>query len=123
MSISRAFRLLPLEGEKIPIHQNAVIIGGGVSGMSAAFSLAEQGYDVDLIEKGSQLGGNLALVHSTLEIEDLKKFKDDLIEKFSNHRNIDYYLNSTIERVTGHIGNLKYCLQGMANQKKLLVEL
>ena len=107
MSISRAFRLMPLEGEKIPIHPNAVIIGGGVSGMSAAFSLAEQGYDVDLIEKGSQLGGNLALVHSTLENENLKIFKDDLIEKFSTHRNIDYYLNSTVERVTGHIGEFK----------------
>jgi heterodisulfide reductase subunit A-like polyferredoxin len=107
MSISRAFKLLPLEGEKFPIHQNAVIIGGGVSGMSAALSLAEQGYDVDLIEKSSQLGGNLAHVHSTLEHEDLKQFKDDLIEKFSTHRNIDYYLNSTIDKVTGHIGEFK----------------
>jgi heterodisulfide reductase subunit A-like polyferredoxin len=107
MSISRAFKLLPLEGEKFPIHQNAVIIGGGVSGMSAALSLAEQGYDVDLIEKSSQLGGNLAQVHSTLEHEDLKQFKDDLIEKFSTHRNIDYYLNSTIDKVTGHIGEFK----------------
>ena len=107
MSISRALRLLPLEGEKIPIHQNAVIIGGGISGVTAALSLAEQGYDVDLIEKSSQLGGNLSLLHSTLENEDLNKFKDDLIEKFTTHRNIDYYLNSTIEKVTGHIGEFK----------------
>ena len=107
MSISRAFGLMPLEGEKIPIHQNAIIIGGGVSGMSAALSLADQGYDVDLIEKSSQLGGNLALVHSTLENENLNKFKDDLIEKFSTHRNIDYYLNSIIQKVTGHIGEFK----------------
>ena len=76
MSIARAFKLSSLEGEKIPIHQNAVVIGGGVSGMSAALSLAEQGYDVDLIEKSSQLGGNLALVHSTLENENLKKFQN-----------------------------------------------
>ncbi len=59
MSISRAYGLSPLEGEKIPIHQNAVIIGGGVSGMSAALSLAEQGYDVELLERSSQLGGNI----------------------------------------------------------------
>ncbi|MGD0035844.1 MAG: FAD-dependent oxidoreductase [Bacteroidota bacterium] len=107
MSIARAFRLSSLEGEKIPIHQNAVIIGGGVSGMSAALSLAEQGYDVDLIERSSQLGGNLPLVHSTLENDNLNKFKADLIEKFSTHRNIDYYLNSTIESVSGHIGEFK----------------
>jgi len=107
MSISRAFRLTSLEGEKIPIHQNAVIIGGGVSGMSAALSLAEQGYDVDLIEKAPQLGGNLARVHSTLENENLKNFQNDLIEKISTHRNIDCYLNSIIERVSGHIGEFK----------------
>ena len=107
MSIARAYRLSSLEGEKIPIHQNAVIIGGGVSGMSAALSLAEQGYDVDLIEKSSQLGGNMSLVYSSLENEDLNKFKTDLIEKFSTHRNIDCYLNSTIESVSGHIGEFK----------------
>ena len=50
MSIARAFKLSSLEGEKIPIHQNAVIIGGGEGRISAALSLAEQGYDVDLIE-------------------------------------------------------------------------
>jgi heterodisulfide reductase subunit A-like polyferredoxin len=107
MSISRAFGLSSLVGERIPIHQNAIVIGGGVSGMSAALSLAEQGYDVDVIEKSSQLGGNLALVHSTLENENINKFKDELVEKFSTHRNIDYYLNSTIESVSGHIGEFK----------------
>jgi heterodisulfide reductase subunit A-like polyferredoxin len=107
MSISRAFGLVPLEGEKIPIHQNAVIIGGGVSGMSAALSLAEQGYDVELIEKSSRLGGNLALVHSTLEHENIDEFKADLIEKCSTHRNIDNHLNTIVKNVTGHIGEFK----------------
>jgi heterodisulfide reductase subunit A len=47
MSISRSYYLLPLEGDRIPIRQNAVNFRGGVSGMSAALSLAEQGFDVD----------------------------------------------------------------------------
>jgi heterodisulfide reductase subunit A len=98
---------VPLEGEKIPIHQNAVVIGGGVSGMSAALSLAEQGYDVELIEKSSQLGGNLSLVHSTLEHENIDEFKVNLIEKCSTHRNIDNHLNSIVENVAGHIGEFK----------------
>ncbi|MGD0337756.1 MAG: FAD-dependent oxidoreductase [Bacteroidota bacterium] len=107
MSVSRANGLSPLEGEKIPIRQNAIVIGGGVSGMTAALSLAEQGFDVDLIEKSSQLGGNLAFVNSTLENENLTEFKSDLIEKFSTHRNIDYHLNSMIKNVSGHIGDFK----------------
>jgi heterodisulfide reductase subunit A-like polyferredoxin len=107
MSISRAYYLSPLEGDRIPIHQNGIIFGGGVSGMSAALSLAEQGYDVDLIEKASQLGGNLNLVDSTLENESLAAFKKQLAEKVNSERNIDVYLDSEIESVTGHIGDFK----------------
>lgn len=107
MSISRAYALLPLEGEKIPIHQNGLVIGGGVSGMSAALSLAEQGFDVDIIEKSTQLGGNLQQVNSTLEKESLEPFKKQLIEKVNAQRNIDIYLDSQIESVTGHIGEFK----------------
>jgi heterodisulfide reductase subunit A-like polyferredoxin len=107
MSIARSHNLLPLEGEKIPIHQNAVVIGGGVSGMSAALSLAEQGFDVELIEKSSHLGGNLAFINSSLENGNLDKFKTELIENVNTHRNIDCHLNSQIDSVSGHIGEFK----------------
>jgi heterodisulfide reductase subunit A-like polyferredoxin len=107
MSISRAYHLSPLEGEKIPIHQNAIVIGGGISGMSAGLSLAEQGYDVDIIEKTSQLGGNLSIINSTLENENLDKFKSHLIESVTKQRNIDTHLYSELIGVTGHIGHFK----------------
>jgi len=105
MSISRAHNLSPLEGERIPILQNGLVIGGGVSGMSAALSLAEQGFDVEIIEKSAQLGGNLALVNSTLENENLDKFKKGLIEAVNTHRNIDSHLSTEVTGVTGHIGH------------------
>jgi heterodisulfide reductase subunit A-like polyferredoxin len=105
MSIARAHNLSPLEGERIPILQNAVVIGGGVSGMSAASSLAEQGFDVDIIEKSGQLGGNLNIINSTLENENLDKFKTKLIESVNAHRNIDSHLNSEVIGVSGHIGH------------------
>jgi heterodisulfide reductase subunit A-like polyferredoxin len=105
MSISRAHSLIPLEGERIPILQNGIIIGGGVSGMTAALSLAEQGFDVDLIEKSAQLGGNLSLVNSTLENDDLGQYKSNLIERVNTHRNIDIHLNTDVTEVSGHIGH------------------
>ncbi len=119
MSVSRARNLFPLEGEKIPIHQNAVVIGGGISGMSAALSLAEQGFDVELIEKSSQLGGNLMYVHSTLENENLEKFKADLIESANTHRNIDCHLNSEVNSVVGHIGEFKIKITKDGKPKEL----
>jgi heterodisulfide reductase subunit A-like polyferredoxin len=105
MSISRAYSLSPLEGGKIAIHQNAVVVGGGISGMTAALSLAEQGFDVELIEKSSQLGGNLASINSTLENDNLDKFRNNLIEGVNKHRNIDAHLNSEFVSVGGHIGH------------------
>ena len=105
MSIARAHNLSPLEGERIPILQNAIVIGGGISGMSAAISLAEQGYDVDIIEKSSQLGGNLKFINSTLENENLDKFKTGLIASSNKHRNIDTHLNSEVTGISGHIGH------------------
>ncbi len=120
MSISRSFHLFPLEGERIPIHQNAVVFGGGVSGLTAALSLAEQGYDVDLIEKSSKLGGNMEFIHSTLENESTLDFIDQLIENVNKQRNIDVYLDSEIESVSGHIGDFKVKLTREGKLKELI---
>ncbi len=116
MSIARARNLSPLEGERIPILQNGIVIGGGVSGMTAALSLAEQGFDVELIEKSDKLGGNLDLIDSTLETSDLSVFKTELIEKVKTHRNIDVHLNTTLEGVSGHIGH--FTLKTLKENKK-----
>jgi heterodisulfide reductase subunit A-like polyferredoxin len=120
MSISRSYHLFPLEGDRIPIRQNAVIIGGGVSGMSAGLSLAEQGFDVDIIEKSSQLGGNLNSINSTLENEDLSVFKKQLVENVNTQRNIDIYLDSQIDSVTGHIGDFKIKITKEGKPREIL---
>jgi heterodisulfide reductase subunit A len=119
MSIARAHDLSPLEGERIPILQNAVVIGGGVSGMSAALSLAEQGFDVDIIEKSAQFGGNLNIINSTLENENLDKFKTEFIDSLNTHRNIDSHLNSEVTGVSGHIGHFKVKLSKDNKTKEL----
>jgi heterodisulfide reductase subunit A-like polyferredoxin len=115
MSISRARNLSPLEGERIPILQNAVVIGGGVSGMTAALSLAEQGFDVELIEKSGQLGGNLNIINSTLENENLDHFRNGLIEATNSQRNIDSHLNAEVTGIKGHIGH--FTVKLMKNNK------
>jgi heterodisulfide reductase subunit A-like polyferredoxin len=119
MSIARAHNLSPLEGEKIPILQNAIVIGGGISGMTAALSLAEQGFDVDLIEKSIQLGGNVNIINSTLENENLGKFKTELIEDTNSHRNIDSHLNSEVIGISGHVGHFKVKLLKDKKPKEL----
>jgi heterodisulfide reductase subunit A-like polyferredoxin len=105
MSVARASNLSPLGGEFIPINQNALVIGGGVSGMTAAMSLAKQGFYVDIIEKKKVLGGNLNSIKSTLEHENLDDFKTKLINNVNKHKKITIHLESEITNVKGHIGN------------------
>ena len=104
MSIARAGLLRPLIGESLAVNQDGVVIGGGLSGMTAALSLAEQGFKIALIEKSGKLGGYALNVHYTLEDDDLADFMADMIKRTENHRNIKLYLNSEVTKVAGHIG-------------------
>lgn len=104
MSIARARLLKPLFGESLAIVQDGLVIGGGLSGMTAALSLADQGFKVALIEKSGVLGGQMLNVHSVLEGDDPYFFTANLLYRTQNHRNITVYLNSEVTKVDGHIG-------------------
>ncbi len=104
MSIARSRMLRPLTGESLAINQNGLVIGGGISGMTAALSLADQGFTVSLVERSTRLGGNLQKVHSTLEGDDTQGFLRELIHKAENHKNIKLFMNSEVVKLNGHIG-------------------
>ena len=104
MSIARASFLKPLVGETLAINQDGLVIGGGLSGMTAALSLAEQGFQVALIEKSGTLGGQALNVHSTLEGDDIHDFIANIVDRTQNHGRIKVYLNSEVTKVNGHIG-------------------
>jgi heterodisulfide reductase subunit A-like polyferredoxin len=112
MSIARAGLLRPLAGESLAINQNGLVIGGGLSGMTAALSLADQGFSVSLVERSGKLGGQMSLIHSTLDNESTSGFMHAIAERVMNHRNITTYLNSEIDAVHGHIGNFTATLSG-----------
>jgi heterodisulfide reductase subunit A-like polyferredoxin len=105
ISVARASKLTPLGGEFIPVNQNVLVIGGGVSGMTAALSVAEQGFYVDLIEKKAALGGNLLNINSTLENKNLNEFRTKTIDAVSKHNKINIHLETEMSGVKGHIGN------------------
>jgi heterodisulfide reductase subunit A-like polyferredoxin len=104
MSVARARLLRPLTGESLAINQNGMVIGGGVSGMTAALSLANQGFRVFLVEKGDTLGGNAVNVKKTLEGVETAGFISSLVKGVSEHKNIKLYLNSEVTKLAGHIG-------------------
>jgi len=81
MSIAKAGRLEPVMSESVPVAPAALVIGGGVAGMTAALSLADQGFGVHLVEKEDELGGLVANVHKTLEKRDVRQFVRDRIQE------------------------------------------
>jgi heterodisulfide reductase subunit A len=92
--------------------QDGLVIGGGLSGMTAALSLADQGFKVALVEKSGTLGGRMLNVHSVLEGDDPYFFTANMLYRTQNHRNITVYLNSEMTKVSGHIGKFTVTVSG-----------
>jgi len=106
MAVAKSRLLKPQREEKLSIIPTALIIGGGVSGMTAALNIANQGFKAYLVEKESILGGNLNDINTIYPLrEEASRFLDDLIHNVENNKNIYTYLNSKITKVNGFIGN------------------
>jgi heterodisulfide reductase subunit A-like polyferredoxin len=107
MSVARASVLHPLHERQIPVTKRALIVGGGVAGMTAALGIADQGFAVVLVEKEDALGGlSNRLIH-TIEGMDIRAYVKDLIEKVSSHPQIDVLTQSVIVDFSGFKGNFK----------------
>ncbi len=105
MAVANARRIQPLGELALSVIQKGLVIGGGVAGMTAALKLAEQGYEVYLLEKEAQLGGNLRNIYYTLEGEDVQAFLNHLISKVTNHPLIHVIPNALVVDFSGSKGN------------------
>ncbi|MGB9720330.1 MAG: FAD-dependent oxidoreductase [bacterium] len=125
MAVSKARLLMPLKRVEIDVIQKALVIGGGIAGMSSALLLAEQGFEVFLVERDSELGGNLRHIYKTLENRDVQYFLNRTIEKVKNNKLINVYTNARIEQITGFVGNYKTTIkmQEAGSQKQEIGEI
>jgi heterodisulfide reductase subunit A len=105
MSVARASKLEPLDEFSLPVDKTALVVGGGVAGMTSAFTLAEQGYETYLVEKASDLGGVANRIHYTLEGMDVQTFVKDLKKKVYRHPKIHAITDGAIVHVDGYVGN------------------
>ena len=89
---------------KQDIKRSALVIGGGVAGLTASLNLANQGVKVSLIEKREQLGGRLLSAHYTIKGTDIQSELRSLIKRAEEHENIDIYTSSEIISSFGTVG-------------------
>ena len=105
MAVADARLIQSLDQLMVPVVPEGLVIGGGVAGMTASLKLAEQGYDVHLVERESQLGGNLRNLHYTLEGEDVQTYLKGLIEQVMNHPSIKVITDGQVVSFSGSRGN------------------
>ena len=109
-AVAKAALLQPMHQTPMGLTKEAVVVGGGVAGMTAALDLATQGYPVHLVEKSDQLGGNALRLHRTWKGEDIRSFVAGLAEKVKAHPNINLHLQSEIKESGGFLGNFETVL-------------
>jgi heterodisulfide reductase subunit A len=105
MAVARAATLHPLYEKQIPVNQKGLVIGGGVAGMNAALGLADQDFEVVLVEKEAELGGLANRLTATIEGADVSDYLDGLIKKVTDHPKIQVLTNALIISFTGSQGN------------------
>jgi heterodisulfide reductase subunit A len=105
MSVARALHLEPLKEIDLPVNKAALVVGGGIAGMTCALSIANQGHEVHLVEREKDLGGMARRIHTTLEGLDVQAYLRDLVHKVYQNPLIHVYLDATIIGATGYVGN------------------
>ena len=107
MSVARTSLLEPLQELDLPINKAALVIGGGVAGMTSALNMAEQGFEVYLVEKEADLGGMARRLRYTLEGIDVQAWLKDMTHKVYRHPSIHVSTSASIQEVSGYVGNFK----------------
>jgi heterodisulfide reductase subunit A len=105
MSVARVRHLEPLQEFDLPVNRTALVVGGGIAGMTCALSIANQEHEVYLLEKDTDLGGMARKIHYTLDGMDVQAYLRDLVRKVYQHPLIHVYTDAIITEATGYVGN------------------
>ncbi len=118
--IARIKRVNPSPAPAVKIDQKALVIGGGIAGMTAALGIAEHGFEVTLVEKEDRLGGNLTWLKNTLEGHSVETFLDEAVTKIEKHPLIQVSFGSKIVASHGEVGHFYTSIENNEGKVKSL---
>jgi len=125
MAVARATELEPLHTQQVPVEKTALIIGGGLAGMTAALNIAEQGFPVHLIEREAELGGNLRRVRYLMEPRnghlrsDPDTYLAELVTQVEGNPLISVHRETELVSTTGFKGNFTSTLRNGAGPSQI----
>jgi len=107
MSVNRASLLESIPAVSVKIDKSALVIGGGVAGMTAALSLADQGFPTTLVEKSSVLGGAARDLKKTWKGNDVQEYLAGLVDNVEKHPDIQVLCDAEVVGASGFVGNFE----------------
>jgi heterodisulfide reductase subunit A2 len=120
MAVAKAKLMEPLKEAELQVNQAALVIGGGIAGITAAKTLSNQGYHAYLIEKDDRLGGQALQIHETWQSEDVQQNLSRMIAEIETDQNITIFTNAEIIKVDGFVGNFKTIIRTGAKTEELM---
>lgn len=119
MAVSKAAHIQPLPEQTVPVIPKALVLGGGIAGMTAALSLADQGFYSVLLEKNGTIGGNLHNLKNTLAGDTTAEYLKTLTANVKKSSNIEVVTDAALAQTSGFIGNFSSVIEsGTGKQKK-----
>jgi heterodisulfide reductase subunit A len=119
MAVAKARLLEPLEKGHIEVKKSALVIGGGLAGMTSSLELAEAGFEVFLVEKEKELGGNMKKVFYLLNGDNPRKEIDSIIKRVLSDSRIKLFTEARLKSVSGSVGNFKTVVEKDGNDYEL----
>jgi len=112
MAVAKASLLKPQDEPEIEVTPSALVIGGGISGMTSAICLADQGFKVYLVEKEPELGGMLRHLHKLFPtMLNASEGLNKIVEGVKQNKNIEVWPSTVVKQVKGFIGNFDVSVQ------------
>jgi len=108
MGVAKAAKLEALENIVVDATPTAIVIGGGVTGMTAALSLANQGFETHLVERDGKLGGKLNIINKLFPTgQDASELLGSLKKRVESNPNLTVYTSASVKNIEGFVGNFE----------------
>ena len=122
MAVARAAWLEPQTEPELDVLDSSLVIGAGVAGMTAALTMANQGFKVYLLEKEKEPGGIVRWLYKLYPtLQDASEIVNPMIEAVKSHKNIELLTSTNVTDVGGYVGNFDVTVSGEYGEKKLNV--
>jgi heterodisulfide reductase subunit A len=118
MGVAKARHIQPLPEQTVPVTPQALIIGGGVAGLTAAENLANQGFQCHLVEKQEKLGGHVLRSQETILGENTSAMLQELIGRVEKHEKIEVLTGAELVAVNGFVGNFSSVVKTTRGKKE-----